>query len=82
MSDANVSIMFIMASMHSRPNRHKRPNRHTKSTITKAHPTSPSVRTTIPHQITEDMGWDAGDVLSWIIEKRGEKYFAIVRRLE
>lgn len=57
-------------------------NAKAKSTITKAHPTSPSRRTTIPHHIIEILGWDLGDVLSWEIEKRGEKYFVIIRRLE
>ena len=57
-------------------------NRNGKSTVTKAHPRSPSVRTTIPRHIIEILGWDSGDVLSWEIEKRGEKYYVIIRRLE
>jgi len=53
-----------------------------KSTVTKAHPKSPSKRTTIPRHIIEILGWDTGDVLSWEIEKRGDKYFVVIRRLE
>ncbi len=57
-------------------------NPHSKSTVSKAHPTSPSVRTTIPHHIIEMLSWDAGDVLSWAIEKQGDRYVVVVRRLE
>ncbi|MFQ5970306.1 MAG: hypothetical protein ACE5J2_07430 [Nitrososphaerales archaeon] len=53
-----------------------------KSTVTKAHPTSPSLRATIPYYVIEALGWEAGDVLSWEIVKLDGKYFVKVRRLE
>ena len=65
-----------------RNNRTNNRNNHAKSTITQAHTTGPSVRTTIPHDIMEMLGWNIGDVLSWAIEKDGKKYFVKVRRLE
>ncbi|MEM3084347.1 MAG: hypothetical protein QXP61_04575 [Nitrososphaerales archaeon] len=52
------------------------------STIARAHPKSPSVRTTIPHEITEMLEWDVGDILSWTIEKDDNRYYVKVRRLE
>lgn len=91
---ANESNEYIMsdvpneANVHEEstvddgPNQNKKRNRNGKSTITKANAATPSVRTTIPREVIEMLGWDAGDVLSWEIEKRGEKYFVIIRRLE
>lgn len=64
------------------PIQNTKTNRNGKSTVTKAHPKSPSLRTTIPRHIIEILDWYAGDVLSWEIEKRGEKYYVIIRRLE
>lgn len=64
------------------PIQHTKTIRNGKSTITKAHPTSPSLRTTVPRHIIEILEWGSGDVLSWEIEKRGDKYYVIVRRLE
>lgn len=89
--------MYVMANVLNRRNRPNLPNRanlpngpiqnsktnrNGKSTVTKAHPKSPSLRTTIPRHIIEILDWYAGDVLSWEIEKRGEKYYVIIRRLE
>ena len=63
------------------------PNRHYKgktdtSIISKAHPSVPSVRTTIPHTIVEILSWQAGDVLRWSIVQEDGKYFVMIRRLE
>jgi len=69
-------------NVSNRPIQHTNSNRNAKSTVTKAHPTGPSLRTTIPRRITEILDWNSGDVLSWEIEKRGERYFVVVRRLE
>ena len=68
--------------MVSMANRLRLSNNNAKSTISKAHPKSPSVRTTIPHEIIGVLAWDVGDVLSWTIEKHGKKYVVKIRRLE
>ncbi|MGH9922808.1 MAG: hypothetical protein ACRD38_08665 [Nitrososphaerales archaeon] len=59
-----------------------RRNRILKSTISKAHPNSISVRTTIPQHIAELLEWFEGDILAWEIEKNGDKYVVKIRRLE
>ena len=77
-----MSNRYNMAGIPLRQTKHTKTNRDSKSTVSKAHPTSPSVRTTIPHHIIEMLSWDAGDVLSWGIEKQGDRYVVVVRRLE
>lgn len=82
---STVSIKHKISKRYNGSNRHNLPtrkNRPLKSTITKAHPKSFSVRTTIPHDITDILGWIDGDILAWVVEKHGDKFVVTVRRLE
>lgn len=41
-----------------------------------------SVRTTIPIEVVRELRINVGDVLDWIVEKRGGRKVAVVRKLE
>ena len=86
-----MSLKHKTTRRYNQPNKNNLPTKYNlpirrnkilKSTISKAHPKSISVRTTIPQHIAELLDWLEGDILAWEIEKRGDKYVVTIRRLE
>ena len=53
-----------------------------KSTVSYANSEKKSLRTTIPGEIGESLGLDAGDILDWEVVAHNGKKHARVRKLE
>ena len=53
-----------------------------KSAVAKASNKSPSVRTTVPEKIANEMGIQAGDVLDWEIGSEKGRKVMKVKKLE
>lgn len=48
--------------------------------VAAAHSSTVSVRTTIPSHIAERLGLEAGDTLTWEIDKDGKSWFVRIRK--
>ncbi len=53
-----------------------------KSAVAKASNKSPSVRTTIPEKVAQEMGIKPGDILDWEILSENRRQVMKVRKLE